>query len=126
MPLVAFCVVAIFASAGNLFIILFPYVSHKFQMATRTNIRLNVLTLRMFLYSKLGILDSFSRGMQAAAIHNMNRPQQKPLQPTEQTPINNLTNNPQQQTHTSSTFMPTLSGAQQRVGITKHSFLKII
>ncbi|XP_059351420.1 uncharacterized protein LOC130696552 isoform X2 [Daphnia carinata] len=86
------------------------------------------------LFTSAGILESFSRGLQAAAMHNMYRPQQQQQQQqqqqppqttttttTEQTPVNNVANH--WQMNSSYTYMATLSGAQQRVDLCEGNVL---
>ncbi|KAI9554666.1 hypothetical protein GHT06_019939 [Daphnia sinensis] len=74
------------------------------------------------LFTSAGILESFSRGLQAAAFHNMYRPVQNPPQTTtEQTPVTDVAND--WQMNSSSTYMPTLSGAQQRVDLCEGNIL---
>lgn len=74
------------------------------------------------LFTSAGILESFSRGLQAAAILNMNRPQQRPPQTTtETTPENDVASH--WQMNSSFTYMPTMSGALQRVDLCEGNVL---
>lgn len=111
LPLIAVCVVALFTSAGKLKNTLISSCNCKRPI--QTNNRLNLIAV---IFSKnVGILESFSRGLQAAAILNMNRPQQRPTQTTtETTPENDVASH--WQMNSSFTYMPTMSGALQRVG----------